>query len=194
MSSSERSKVSFKRKLGADETNDTVTGTRKVVESHSETRVKKEEDLEIVVPLNIDSIKTEGDAEPEVIQISPVKRQKVRFSTSVSYKQARRRTPVHRRAPQLATKCKSSRRVGGKESGPPRPTKEPEAQRLSTRQGTDNERQLENRKLESRLEAALAEAESIPNMLAQILLTTERISQEINSIRAGMNAQRNGKT
>lgn len=201
MSSPEKLKVRYKRKLGAGETNDTTEGTKGMtnLKPRSEPQVKMEEDLGIVLPLNIDAVKVEEDLQSKVVQNSPAqapkhKRQRVRFSKVVSYRQDGHRAPaqqVRRRTAQLAqaTEKKPRRRVDTAEvNHHSHPTKQ--VRDLNTRRKTKgNNQQSETRTLESKLhgERTVAEAERISNILTQLLSATESIAQEIKLLRAGIN-------
>lgn len=165
----------------------------------SEPQVKMEEDLGIVLPLNIDAVKVEEDLQSKVVQNSPAqapkhKRQRVRFSKVVSYRQDGHRAPaqqVRRRTAQLAqaTEKKPRRRVDTAEvNHHSHPTKQ--VRDLNTRRKTKgNNQQSETRTLESKLhgERTVAEAERISNILTQLLSATESIAQEIKLLRAGIN-------
>lgn len=195
MDTSKRSKVSRKRKLRADETIDIILGTSKYIEPRSESHVKEEEDLGIVVPLNIDPVKIEERTRPEleVVERVPSKRRKVRFATtSVCHQQVGRRASVQRQTPQLAAMLRSSRRVDETDARHPRPARQLEPQEIGTwhRKSANNLQQ----KLESRLEASLVEAERLSKIVSQLLSDAEWIDQEIKSIRAGINALWNSQT
>ncbi|KAI6115654.1 hypothetical protein EDD16DRAFT_1059838 [Pisolithus croceorrhizus] len=201
MGTSKRSKVSRKRRLRADELNDIILRTSKDLESQSESHVKDEEELGIVVPLNIGPVKIEEKVqpEPEVVEHAPAKRRKVRFATaSMTRQQAERHAPVRQQTAPLSVVLKSSGRVGGTEVRDPGPAQQPEAQEISTavtwHRRTDDNRQLGIQRLESRLETSLAEAERLSKIVPQLLMNAEWIEAEIKSIRAGINALQNSQT
>ncbi|KAI6165652.1 hypothetical protein EDD17DRAFT_176601 [Pisolithus thermaeus] len=200
MGTSKRSKVSRKRKLRADELNDIILGTSSV-ESRSESHVKDEKDVGIVVPLDISPVKIEEKVqpEPEVVEHVPTKRRKVRFATaSMNRQQGGLRTPVRQQTAPLSVVLKSSGRVDGAEVRDPGPAQQPEAQKIGSamtwHRRTDDNRQLGIQRLENRLEVSLAEAERLSNIVPQLLMNAEWIDAEIKSIQAGINALQNSQT